>query len=106
GTRLAPRLRAVPAAAHPLAPARPSRPRRTTDQITATLGDGAGQQWDAEVVSAFLACRQQLFGISQQGLGTSVRKAVGRLVGPDSGTNDSDDAPSPEGRSRAGATER
>ncbi len=34
---------------------RPYRPRRSIDEAIAVLADGAGSQWDPEVVDVFMA---------------------------------------------------
>jgi HD-GYP domain-containing protein (c-di-GMP phosphodiesterase class II) len=55
---------------------RPYRPALTHAEVFAALEQGAGTQWDAEIVGAALRCRHRLIAISQRGLGESLRYAV------------------------------
>jgi HD-GYP domain-containing protein (c-di-GMP phosphodiesterase class II) len=54
-------------------PYRRALPARTIDQI---MTEGAGKQWDQDVVRAFMACRQELYQICQKGIGASAAAAV------------------------------
>jgi HD-GYP domain-containing protein (c-di-GMP phosphodiesterase class II) len=56
--------------------ARPYRPGMATTRIDAIMSEGAGSQWDPQVVNAFMRCRAELYPICQQGIGSSVRVAV------------------------------
>jgi HD-GYP domain-containing protein (c-di-GMP phosphodiesterase class II) len=48
-------------------------PPRQIDEI---LSSGAGSQWDPSVVTHFMACHDELYPISQRGIGQSVLAAV------------------------------
>src|SRR5262249_40412916 len=54
-------------------PYRDAIPYRRVEEI---LVDGAGTQWDARVVEAFLRCRSKIFTIRQRGVGESLRQAI------------------------------
>jgi HD-GYP domain-containing protein (c-di-GMP phosphodiesterase class II) len=45
-------------------------------QIDAAMAQGAGKQWDPEIIKHFMACRHELYSICQRGLGESVFVAV------------------------------
>jgi HD-GYP domain-containing protein (c-di-GMP phosphodiesterase class II) len=55
---------------------RPYRRAVPTRQIDAIMTEGAGGQWDPEIVRHFLSCRHELYSICQQGIGESVFVAV------------------------------
>jgi HD-GYP domain-containing protein (c-di-GMP phosphodiesterase class II) len=55
---------------------RPYRPALPTERIQAILLAGAGKQWDPRVIAAFLACKHDIFAISERGLGDSAMRAV------------------------------
>jgi HD-GYP domain-containing protein (c-di-GMP phosphodiesterase class II) len=52
------------------------RPALAPERIDAIMAEGAGTQWDGEVIQHFLACRHELYSICQRGLGNSVALAV------------------------------
>jgi HD-GYP domain-containing protein (c-di-GMP phosphodiesterase class II) len=54
-------------------PYRDSIPYRRVEEI---LVEGAGTQWDKQVVDAFLRCRQRVHAIRQRGVGDSLRQAI------------------------------
>ena len=60
---------------------RPYRRRMTPLQIDDVLRNGAGVQWDANVVDALFACRMDLELIRQKGLGESLQLAVTETLG-------------------------
>ncbi len=60
--------------------ARPYRPAMPTTRIDKIMQEGAGSQWDPNAIEHFLACRQELYEICQQGLGDSVVAAVERAI--------------------------
>jgi hypothetical protein len=55
---------------------RPYREPLPYRRVEQTLMDGAGSQWDKQVVDAFLKCRQRIHTIRQQGVGDSLRQAI------------------------------
>jgi HD-GYP domain-containing protein (c-di-GMP phosphodiesterase class II) len=70
------RILAVADSCDAMSSARPYRPPMPAARIEAIVMEGAGGQWDAQVVSAFLRCRQECDGICQRGIGQSVAMAV------------------------------
>jgi HD-GYP domain-containing protein (c-di-GMP phosphodiesterase class II) len=60
--------------------ARPYRTALPPARIDAVMAEGAGTQWDPEVIAHFLACRHELYPICQRGLGDSVSVAVERAL--------------------------
>jgi len=60
--------------------ARPYRPALSPQEIDLVMRHGAGAQWDADVVAAFLACRAELYHICERGVGDSVADAVERAL--------------------------
>jgi HD-GYP domain-containing protein (c-di-GMP phosphodiesterase class II) len=54
-------------------PYRDSIPQRRVEEL---LLEGAGTQWDRQVVNAFFSCRQRIHSIRQRGLGDSLRQAI------------------------------
>jgi HD-GYP domain-containing protein (c-di-GMP phosphodiesterase class II) len=60
---------------------RPYRRALPTDRIEAILQAGAGQQWDPVVIAALMRCEDEVFAISQRGLGESVVRAVEHALG-------------------------
>ncbi len=55
---------------------RPYRAGMPPARVEEVLKDGAGQQWDADVVAAFLRVKQKVHAIRQRGLGESLRHAL------------------------------
>jgi HD-GYP domain-containing protein (c-di-GMP phosphodiesterase class II) len=55
---------------------RPYRKALPREQITDILADGAGKQWDPAVIAAFLPCKDEVFAMSQRGMGDSAMRAV------------------------------
>jgi HD-GYP domain-containing protein (c-di-GMP phosphodiesterase class II) len=60
---------------------RPYRRRLTSTQIDENLRKGAGVQWDARVVDALFACREDVDAIRQKGLGESLQVVVNETLG-------------------------
>jgi hypothetical protein len=54
-------------------PYRQALPCRKVEEI---LMEGAGKQWDKQVVEAFLRCRLRIHAIRQRGVGDSLRQAI------------------------------
>ncbi len=65
---------------------RPYRPALPPERIDAVMVEGAGSQWDPQVIEEFMACRHELYLIYQRGLGDSVVAAVERVL--DSGADE------------------
>src|SRR5262249_17447950 len=88
---LAARILAVADSCDAMMSDRPYRKSLPTVKIDAIFADGAGRQWDPVVVRHFLACREELYGICQRGLGDSVVKAVEQTLhgGADDSANHS-----------------
>jgi hypothetical protein len=74
------RILAVADACDAMMADRPYRRALPPARIDAVLAEGAGRQWDPEVIAPFQACRAELYPICQRGLGESVARAVGRTV--------------------------
>jgi HD-GYP domain-containing protein (c-di-GMP phosphodiesterase class II) len=74
------RILAVADACDAMTSPRPYRPAMPTSQIEAIMAQGAGSQWDPNVVDHFLACRQELYPICQRGIGESILVAVDHAV--------------------------
>jgi HD-GYP domain-containing protein (c-di-GMP phosphodiesterase class II) len=74
------RILAVADAFDAMHSARPYREALPNDKIDAIMADGAGSQWDPEVIGHFMACRHDLHGICQKGIGDSVLVAVEQVV--------------------------
>ncbi len=77
---LAARILAVADSCDAMFSARPYRPGMPAERVDAILTAGAGTQWDPEVVGHFMACRKELYGLSQAIPGDSVLRAVEELV--------------------------
>ena len=60
---------------------RPYRRGLPPSRIDAILRDGAGTQWDADVVAALFACRADVEAIRARGVGESLGLALHRAVG-------------------------
>lgn len=56
--------------------ARPYRPGMAPTRIDGIMREGAATQWDPDIIDAFMRCRNELYPICQQGIGSSVRLAV------------------------------
>ncbi|HEX5273452.1 MAG TPA: HD domain-containing phosphohydrolase, partial [Gemmataceae bacterium] len=55
---------------------RPYRAGMPIPRVEEELRTGAGKQWDAQVIEAFLRGRQKVHAIRQRGLGESLRQAL------------------------------
>ncbi|HEV3081039.1 MAG TPA: HD-GYP domain-containing protein [Gemmataceae bacterium] len=62
-------------------PYRDAMPYRRVEDI---LVQGAGSQWDKQVVDAFLRCRERIHAIRQRGVGDSLRQAIEGALRSDS----------------------
>jgi HD-GYP domain-containing protein (c-di-GMP phosphodiesterase class II) len=100
------RILAVADACDAMMAARPYRPSLPTPRIAEIMQQGAGTQWDPDIIDHFLACKQELYSICQRGLGDSVFAAVERalrLDGPTSSESDRSPAPPDEQETTEGA---
>ncbi len=75
------RILAVADAFDALTSTRPYRDRMSPGRIDEILRGGAGVQWDTTVIQALFACRQDLEGIRQKGLGESLQVVIDDTVG-------------------------
>jgi len=55
---------------------RPYRKGMPVARVEAIFQEGAGKQWDADIVHHFMACRNDVYGVYQRPLGDSVFLAV------------------------------
>jgi HD-GYP domain-containing protein (c-di-GMP phosphodiesterase class II) len=74
------RLLAVADGCDAMMAARPYRPALAPARIDAIMLDGAGTQWDPDLIAVFMTCRTELYSICQRGLGDSVFVAVERAL--------------------------
>ena len=74
------RVLAVADACDAMLSARPYRPGLPAGRVERVMLEGAGRQWDSAVVTAFHACRHELYGIHASGLGDSLVHAVGEVL--------------------------
>jgi HD-GYP domain-containing protein (c-di-GMP phosphodiesterase class II) len=80
GIPLLARILAVADSCDAMMATRPYRPALPPPQLEAIMTQGAGSQWDPHVVACFMACRQDLYGICQRGIGESLCLAVDHAV--------------------------
>ena len=78
---LAARILAVADAFDAMSSSRPYRRRMMPSEIDEVLRKGMGSQWDARVVNALIACREDLDRIRQKGLGESLQHAINDTLG-------------------------
>jgi HD-GYP domain-containing protein (c-di-GMP phosphodiesterase class II) len=75
------RILAVADSCDAMMSARRYRGPRTPSQIDAVMLEGAGSQWDPQVVEAFMACRHDIYpSILQKGIGESVALAIDGIL--------------------------
>ncbi|HEV3202843.1 MAG TPA: HD-GYP domain-containing protein [Gemmataceae bacterium] len=74
------RILAVADSCDAMLSARPYRPPMPSRKMESIMVEGAGSQWDPEVVNCFMKCRQEIYGIGQRGIGHSVCLAVNHAV--------------------------
>ena len=70
------RVLAVADALDGMSSARPYREPMPRAKVEAILRDGAGRQWDRDVIDAFFGCLGDLYAICNRGLGDSVAAAL------------------------------
>ena len=87
------RVLAVADACDAMMAARPYRPSLPPARIDAVMAEGAGTQWDPQIIGPFLQCRHELYGICQRGLGDSVVVAVERVLDVGAAPAEDEDAP-------------
>jgi HD-GYP domain-containing protein (c-di-GMP phosphodiesterase class II) len=59
---------------------RPYRRALPPAEADVILNEGAGQQWDPEVIKHFATCRQELYSISHMTLGDSAFTPIGQVI--------------------------
>jgi HD-GYP domain-containing protein (c-di-GMP phosphodiesterase class II) len=74
------RILAVADSCDAMMAARPHRPGLPPERIDSVLVEGAGSQWDPDIVAQFMTCRHELYSVCQRGLGDSVFAAVERAL--------------------------
>jgi HD-GYP domain-containing protein (c-di-GMP phosphodiesterase class II) len=74
------RILAVADSCDALMSERPYRPAVPPARIDEVMLQGAGTQWDPDVIAVFMTCRAELYSICQRGLGDSVLAAVERAL--------------------------
>ncbi len=70
------RILAVADAYDAMSTTRPYRQAMMHDRVETILREGAGTQWDKNVIDAFMRCRLKIHTIRQRGIGESLRQAV------------------------------
>lgn len=70
------RILAVADAYDAMSHQRPYRESLPYHRVEATLVDGAGKQWDSDIVDAFLRCKQRIRAISQRPISSALRQAI------------------------------
>jgi HD-GYP domain-containing protein (c-di-GMP phosphodiesterase class II) len=75
------RILAVADACDAMMAARRYRAALSEARIEENFREGAGTQWDPQIVQHFFDCRHELYAVIQRGLGQSVYFAVERAVG-------------------------
>lgn len=70
------RILAVADAFDAMSTSRSYREAMTPAQVEQTFRDGAGKQWDPEVVNALFQCKEKIMAIRQRGVGESLRLAL------------------------------
>ncbi len=70
------RILAVADAYDAMSMQRPYRAAMALADVEGQLRSGAGTQWDAQVVDAFMRCRQKIHAIRQRGVGESLKQAL------------------------------
>ncbi|MES2789072.1 MAG: HD-GYP domain-containing protein [Planctomycetota bacterium] len=67
---------------------RPYREGMKLDKVQQIFEDGSGEQWDPNIVNAFLRCKQRMSEIRQRGIGESLREALDGAIRQDSEKDD------------------
>ena len=70
------RILAVADAYDAMSTTRPYREAMSHDRVESILREGAGTQWDKNVIDAFIRRRHEIHEIRQRGIGESLRQAV------------------------------
>jgi HD-GYP domain-containing protein (c-di-GMP phosphodiesterase class II) len=78
------RILAVADAYDAMSTTRPYREAMACRRVEEILVEGAGKQWDRQVVEAFLRCRLKIHAIRQRGVGDSLRHAIDGALRKDS----------------------
>jgi HD-GYP domain-containing protein (c-di-GMP phosphodiesterase class II) len=78
------RILAVADAYDAMSTTRPYREAMPCRKVEEILAEGAGKQWDRQVVEAFQRCRLKIHAIRQRGVGDSLRQAIDGALRKDS----------------------
>jgi HD-GYP domain-containing protein (c-di-GMP phosphodiesterase class II) len=81
------RILAVADAYDAMSTTRPYREAIPCRKVEEILVQGAGSQWDRQVVEAFLRCRLKIHAIRQRGVGDSLREAIDGALRKDGSSN-------------------
>jgi HD-GYP domain-containing protein (c-di-GMP phosphodiesterase class II) len=81
------RILAVADAYDAMSTTRPYREAIPCRKVEEILVQGAGTQWDKQVVDAFLRCRLRIHAIRQRGVGDSLREAIDGALRKDGSSN-------------------
>jgi len=63
------------------------RPGLSQAKVEEIFAEGAGSQWDPDILKCFFSCRSEVYDVYQRGLGQSVYMAVERAAGADCDDN-------------------
>jgi hypothetical protein len=80
GIPFAARIMAVADACDAMMSDRPYRPAMSAERLEQIFRDGAGKQWDPDLVTALLRCKADVLAIADRGIGESAFRAVGRSL--------------------------
>ena len=80
GIPLQARILAVADSCDAMMAARPYRAGMASSTIDAIMIEGAGSQWDPDIVAQFMTCRHELYAICDRGPGDCVSTAVARAL--------------------------
>ncbi len=79
-TPLPARILAVADACDAMLSDRPYRRGMPPERLDVVLRDGAGSQWDPEIIAHFFRCRDDVYAMHQRGVGDSVARAVEQVL--------------------------
>jgi HD-GYP domain-containing protein (c-di-GMP phosphodiesterase class II) len=59
---------------------RPHRPGMSPEKIDSVLCEGAGANWDPQVIENFMTCRDEMYRMGRPNLDTSFAEVIGKVV--------------------------